>query len=143
MLDPSVNEERPPLANGRHHAHAPADRSPPSEPPSGAVLEPPGRAEERRWFLASLWNEFRLAGRMYFDPRYRISRTIQFAMPGVLILFLLNYLFFSVWFSIPVISPIFERLVCVLLGIFTYRLLTRELGRYRAVLDYVAKYTPR
>ena len=147
MLDPKVNEERPPLVNGRHHAHAPADRAPPalSEPPSGAVLEPPGHADEahRRWFLASLLTEFRLSGRMYFDPRYRISRTIQFAMPAVLSLFLLNYLFFSIWFSLPVISPILERLVCVLLGIFAYKLLTRELDRYRAVLDYLGKYASR
>jgi hypothetical protein len=135
MLDPNLNDERHARVNGRHHA-------PP--PPNGAVLEPPGHPEEsRRGFLVSLGADLRLAGRMYFDPRYRISRMLQFAMPAVLLLFLLNYLFFAVWFSIPVVSPILERLVCVLLGIFSYRLLTRELDRYRAVLDYLGKYASR
>jgi hypothetical protein len=140
MLDPNLNEERPALVNGRHHGHADL----PPAAPSGAVLDPPGRAEAHRpWFLESLWSEFRLAGRMYFDPRYRISRTMQLVMPAILVLFVANYLFFSVWLAIPVISPFVERLVCVLLGIFAYKLLTRELDRYRAVLDYLGRYASR
>jgi hypothetical protein len=61
-------------------------------------------------------------------------------VPAVLGLFALNYFFFAVWFSFPVVSPLLERVGCVVLGVLLYRLLTRELARYREVLDYLARY---
>ena len=51
--------------------------------------------------------------------------------------------FADVWCAIPIVSPIAERLVCVMLGICFYRLVVWELTRYREVLDYLAKYPPR
>jgi hypothetical protein len=117
----------------------------PPAPPSGAVLHPPVPSDPaaRRWFLAQLGSELRLAGRMYFDPRYRISRTAQFLLPAILVLFGLNYFLFSVWFAIPVVSPVLERVGCVLLGVFAYKVIARELARYRDVLAYLAHYAPR
>jgi hypothetical protein len=115
-------------------------------PPQGAVLRPPSPPADpaqRKWLLAQLAAEFRMALRMYFDPRYRISRTAQFALPGILALLVFDYFFFSVWVSIPFLSPVAERLLAVLLAVFAYKLLTRELARYREVLDYLAKYGPR
>jgi hypothetical protein len=52
----------------------------------------------------------------------------------------LNYFAFAVWFAFPVVSPVVERIGCVLLGVFLYKLLARELTRYRDVLDYLARY---
>jgi hypothetical protein len=46
-------------------------------------------------------------------------------------------------FAIPVVSPVLERVFCVLLGVLFYRLLTREITRYRAVLDYLAQHGSR
>jgi hypothetical protein len=77
---------------------------------------------------------------MYFDSRYRVSRLFQFLVPTVLGLFALNYFFFAVWFALPVVSPILERVGCVVLGVLLSRLLTRELARYRDVLDYLSRY---
>ena len=152
MIDPDTDPDAPshPRLNGRHNgdgAHA-MDFVPPTpapEPPSGAVLHPPAPADPagRRWFLAQLWSELRLATRMYFDPHYRISRTAQLLLPTILALFVVNYFLFGVWFAIPVVSPILERVVCVLLGMFAYKVLARELTRYREVLDYLARYGPR
>src|SRR4051794_3156272 len=54
-------------------------------PPKGAVLHPPEAPIDpgrRAWFFAQLLSEFRLIFQMYFDPRYRISRVTQFALPG-------------------------------------------------------------
>jgi len=133
-------------AAGAVAAHPLALLSPPAEPPPvGAVLHPPPPvgAGKRKWFLVQVWTEFRLAVRMYFDPRYRISRTAQFLLPAILGLFGLNYFFFDIWCAIPIVSPIAERLVCVMLGICFYRLVVWELTRYREVLDYLAKYPPR
>ena len=91
--------------------------------------------------LVQLWAELRLAVRMYFDPRYRISRTAQLAFPLAAVLMVLNYFFFAQWLSLPVFSPLVERVLYVLLGVFLYRVLQRELDRYKAVLDYLARFT--
>jgi hypothetical protein len=112
-------------------------------PPSGAVLrppEPPAAPSDRRWFLTQLWTEIRLIFRMYFDPHYRISRLTQFALPGIALLLIFNYFFFSVWVSIVFVSPVAERLLAVALGILGYKLMVREVARYRDVLAYLARY---
>ena len=111
-------------------------------PPDGAVLHPPVEPEPaaRKWFLVQLFDEIRLAVRMYFDSRYRVSRLFQFVAPLVLGLFALNYFVFSMWLAFPVVSPLLERIGCVVLGVLLYKLLTRELARYRDVLDYLARY---
>jgi hypothetical protein len=114
------------------------------EPPAGAVLEPtptiPASAAKRGWFFAQVWSEFRLVFQMYFDPRYRISRTTQFVIPAILLLLVLNYFLFSVWMSVPVLSPLVERVVVLFFGIVAWMVLARETARYREVLDYLAKY---
>ncbi len=111
-------------------------------PPEGAILAPPEPQDPARrgWFFAQLWSEMRLALKMYFDPRYRVSRTAQVVFPLVGALLVLNYFLFSVWFSVAFVSPVAERLLDVVLVVFAYRVLVRELDRYRAVLDYLARY---
>jgi len=120
-----------------------AKGDPPPPPPLGAVLEPPappGEPAPRKWFLPNLLAELRLIATMYFDPRYRISRTTQFALPAILLLLIFNYCFFSLWVSITFVSPFLERLLAVVLGILIYTLLMREVARYREVLAYLARY---
>ncbi|VTR92064.1 unnamed protein product [Gemmata massiliana] len=114
-------------------------------PPVGTILAPPEPPElaRRGWFVAQMWAEVRLAMRMYFDPRYRISRTAQVAFPLVAALLALNYFLFSVWFSIAFVSPIAERLLDALVVLLGYRILIRELDRYRAVLDYLSRFNTR
>ncbi len=114
-------------------------------PPQGAVLHPPAQpvdTTQRHWFFTQIWAEIRLVFRMYFDPHYRVSRTTQFAIPGIALLLVFDYFFFSVWVSIVFVSPIVERLLAVCLGILAYKLIVRELGRYREVLEYLARYRP-
>jgi hypothetical protein len=98
-------------------------------PPLGAIVAPPEAQEpaRRTWVLAQLWGELRLAAQMYFDSRYRISRLAQVAFPALLGLFVLNYFLFAVWFSLPVVSPVAERLVSIALAVVGYRILLREL----------------
>ncbi len=138
--EPSVSDRVLVLASSTDAKPLPPVAPP---PPLGVVLQPPAPPAdptERRWFISQLWAETRLVFRMYFDPRYRISRTMQFAMPGILVLLVFNYFLLSVWVSIPVLSPVVERLLAVFLGIIGYKLLVRETVRYREVLDYLAKY---
>jgi hypothetical protein len=111
-------------------------------PPDGAIVLPPESQEPQRrtWFVFQLWAEVRLAVRMYFDPRYRVSRTAQIAFPLFGALLALNYFLFSVWFSVAIVSPVAERLLDIVLAALAYRVLLRELDRYRTVLDYLARY---
>ncbi len=126
------------------HAVLPLVRLLPPPPPEGAILVPPEPHDApRRWLLLDLWQQVRLAVRMYFDPRYRVSRTAQLAFPLFAVLLVLNYFLFSVWLAIPLLSPVMERLLDVLVAVLAYRVLVRELDRYRAVLDYLARYTQR
>src|SRR3954469_21818534 len=80
-------------------------------PPEGTILTPPEHKEPppREWFFVQLWAELRLAVKMYFDPRYRVSRTAQVAFPLFAVLLVLNYFLFSIVLPvIPVISPVAE-----------------------------------
>lgn len=112
-------------------------------PPDGAVLHPPEVLNDpvrRTWLLSQIVAELQLALHMYFDPRYRISRTTQFALPGIVLLGLFNYFLFASWVNIPIVSPVAERLIDVFLCVIGYKILIRELERYRDVLNYLARY---
>jgi len=111
-------------------------------PPEGIILAPPEPPDggRRGWFFAQLWAEMVLAFKMYVDPRYRVSRTAQMAFPLFAALLVLNYFLFAVWLAYPIISPVAERLLDVVIVVIAYRVLVRELDRYRAVLDYLARY---
>jgi hypothetical protein len=113
-------------------------------PPDGTIINPPEPLvpPRRSWFVAELWADLRLAVRMYFDPRYRLSRLAQITTPLFVGLLALNYFLFGVWITIPVLSPIVERVLCAVLSVLAYRVLLRELDRYRTVLDYLARYAP-
>ena len=110
-------------------------------PPLGTILAPPEPPDPARrgWLFGQLWAEAGLAVRMYFDPRYRISRTAQVAFPLVAALFVVNYFLFG-WLAVPVVSPVAERLLDAALVVLAYRVLARELDRYRAVLDYLNRF---
>ena len=114
-------------------------------PPLGTILAPPEPPDPARrgWFFGQLWAEARLAARMYFDPRYRISRTAQVVFPLVAVLLVFNYFLFGWWVAVPIVSPVAERLLDAALAVFAYRVLARELDRYRAVVDYLARFTAR
>lgn len=109
---------------------------------------PPGASHNspedglRTWLFNGFWTELRLIPRMYFDPRYRLSRWTQIGVPVVLALLIANYVFFSYspMSLIPVLPAIIERLLVLFFGVVLYKLLSREAVRYKQVLDYLAKY---
>jgi hypothetical protein len=120
--------------------------APVAPPPDGAVPQTPGPPPDptrKKWVLTQFFAEVRTMFRMYFDPRYRISRTTQFLLPLIAGLVVFNFFFFSVWVDILFVSPVVERVLLVILAILGYKVLTRELARYREVLDYLARTAPR
>jgi hypothetical protein len=107
----------------------------PDAPPGAAAQ--PAETGFRAWLVTQVADEFRLIFRMYFDPRYRLSRVAQFGVPIVLALMVLNYFFVA---SLPVVGFLFERLLLIVLAVVLYRILAREVVRYRAVLDFLARF---
>jgi hypothetical protein len=78
--------------------------------------------------------------RMYSDPRYRVSPLGRIGPVVVIASLVLNYVFWNYLMPIPFVAPIGERLLLAGLAIGLYLILTRELNRYRKVLEYLAKY---
>jgi hypothetical protein len=79
--------------------------------------------------------------RMYFDPRYRVSRVAQFAVPGIVICMVLNYFFFNqLMLTFWIITPTLERIVLIGLAVGLYKVLSREVVRYREVLAYLTRF---
>ena len=109
--------------------------------PPGAAM-PPNEPSVWSWFTSSVLGEIKLIVRMYLDPRYRLSRFAQLGVPIILVAFVFNYFFFLLppIGAIPIVREILERFVCVLLSIGLYKVLARELIRYRQVLEYLSQY---
>ena len=109
--------------------------------PPGAAM-PPNEPSVWSWFMSSVIGEIKLIGRMYLDPRYRLSRFAQLGVPILLAAFVFNYFFFLLppIGSLPVVREILERVVCILLSIGLYKVLAREVVRYRQVLEYLSQY---
>ena len=109
--------------------------------PASIVADVPVEQPDGHWlwrWLGAL-RELGMIVRMYFDGRYRLSRVAQLAVPGIIGLMVLNYLFFAFW-TVPILAPILERLLLVILAFVLYKTLARETYRYSAVLKYLSQY---
>jgi len=89
------------------------------------------------WWLFEAYDDLRSVVRMYFDPRYRRHMTwTAFLTPFVLLACIL-----VVWFWMPTSIPVLglglaflDKVVDVLLAFFAFKILSRELHRYRQVV---------
>jgi hypothetical protein len=72
---------------------------------------------------------------MYMDPRYRVRRATQLMVPLIFGLFALNYAFFNLLLTqVPVLTPILERLIGIILAVLLYKVISRETTRYRQMV---------
>ena len=109
---------------------------PPSVIPGGQVTMTAVAGVLRPWLLIDLLKEVGLASRMYFDPRYRVRRSTQLMVPILLGLFAANYLLFNSLLSVMIVSPILERLAGIVLAVLLYKVVAREVSRYRAAVAH-------
>ncbi len=121
---------------GRHILPAALGLS--SESFGGSSTNAPGTAPARRaWWLFEAYDDLRSMVRMYFDQRYRRHMTWgAFLTPFVLVSCVL-----LVWFWMPTSIPfvgwalaVLDRIIDVLLAFFAYKILSRELIRYRQMM---------
>jgi len=92
------------------------------------------------WDALGILKEFQLIFRMYFDPRYRLSRVAQLGVPIILVLMVLNYLNFTQVWTLAIVAPIMERGTFLALAFIMYKILSREAQRYSDVLKYLAQF---
>jgi hypothetical protein len=119
---------------------AAAVSAPMPEVPIPASIAPGGQAApagggRRPWLLIDVLREIGVTFRMYMDPRYRVRRATQLMVPLVLGLFALNYVIFNLLLvQVPVLTPILERLIGIVLAVLLYKVISRETTRYRQML---------
>jgi len=104
-----------------------------------ATLNPNNAPRPARppWWLFEAYNDLRSVVRMYFDPHYRRHMTwTAFLTPFVLLACIL-----LVWFWMPTSIPVLgwglaflDKIVDVLLAFFAFKILSRELHRYRGMM---------
>jgi hypothetical protein len=112
---------------------------PPSLVPGGEAAAKAITALRRPWLLFDLLRDIGATVRMYMDARYRVRRSTQLMVPLILGLLVATYLFFNLLIvQIPVVTPILERAIDVLLAILLYKVLMREVARYRQTIAQFA-----
>jgi hypothetical protein len=108
---------------------------PPALAPGGESMLKAVNALRRPWLLFDLLRDVGATVRMYMDPRYRVRRGTQLMVPFILLLFGMNYVLFNhTILDIPVFRHVFERLVEIVLGVLLYKVLMREVARYRQTI---------
>ena len=87
-----------------------------------------------------LFRDFWTTIRMYLDPRYRVRRATQLLAPFILLLFAFNCFFFNSVFAVPILSSVLEKAIDVILAVLLYKVVSRELVRYRQVIEQLAAW---
>jgi hypothetical protein len=104
---------------------------------SGEAPSAAARAARPPWWLFEAYDDLRSVVRMYFDPLYRRHMTwTAFLTPFVLLACIL-----LVWFWMPTSIPVLglglaflDKVVDVLLAFFAFKIMSRELHRYREMM---------
>lgn len=96
------------------------------EPKAVSVRPTEQPPAERSWFLVDLLRDFRDVTLMAIDSRYRKSATLSLMVP------LLLGIFVVFWFF-PI--PFFGKVMDVFLAFVLYKVLSRDVKRYRVVRE--------
>jgi hypothetical protein len=96
-----------------------------------ALPTPNAQQLARGWVLPELISDLWTTLKMYVDPRYRLRRTTQLFIPVIVVLFVLNYWIIG---SLPLLGWILVKIGDILLAVLLYKILYREMVRYREVI---------
>jgi len=102
-------------------------------------LDPPAvPADKRPWLLFDVYAEARTMVRMFFDRRYRVSRQARWIPPILLIAILLSWIWLM---SFPIINLmpsviliVVDKILDLALAFLAFKILSREVRRYREAL---------
>lgn len=112
-----------------------------TKPSSDEVVPVPVESTTRRpWLLIELLRDFGATFNMYLDPRYRVRRATQVMVPVILVLFAVNCFFFRHVFTVEIVSSALEKIIDVILAVLLYKVVYREIVRYRQVLAQLSAW---
>jgi hypothetical protein len=105
----------------------------PAAPAEAAFAKPPATGTVRllphAWLLFDLFAEARAMVRMFFDIHYHVAWTTRLVVLVLVPLILLSHWWFPfAW--VPLVGPLGDKLVDLLLAFFVYKALSREAHRY-------------
>jgi hypothetical protein len=132
-----------------HDAPTAPDAPPADHPPRGLLKLPPAAAllgsnlpPASSWSIVELVRELRLMIGMFFDYRFSVSLTARlvpmFALAGMVLSYIFlgsSSIFLLSWFFV-----ILDKLVDLVLVLITYKVLSREVARYRKEVSYLPPY---
>jgi hypothetical protein len=115
---------------------------PTKPPPLAAVAPPPdlapvvvleGKTGRQPWLFLDIFSEFQAMLRMFFDLRYRVfyMKWQTKVYPAILLgLIILSGLTIS---YIPLVGPVLDRIVELIIAFSLYKVLSRETYRYKEI----------
>jgi hypothetical protein len=90
-------------------------------------------AAPRTWLAFDIFADVRTMVKMFFDRRYRLSWTCR-VVPAILLIFILLSQWLVPGAGIPLLGPILDKLIDVVLALVALKILSREAARYRAAV---------
>jgi hypothetical protein len=121
--------KRSPLAALRDKANVVLDAGKALVPAASSPSTQPA-ADKAGWLLIDLWNEIRTFGKMLFDHRYPFSYAGRFGPVVIACTYVFCWMFLS---GMPLIGGFSERVVDFVLAFILYKIMSREVQRYRAM----------
>jgi len=107
------------------------DKNPSDELPRTAMF--PAPPKPRGWVVLELWGEVQTFFRMLSDHRFPFSFAMRFGPLVLLLTYVATYgLFNGLLGCLPwIVGEVMERIVDVVLVIMLYKIVSREIERYR------------
>jgi hypothetical protein len=93
--------------------------------------------------IRGFWNAVQQLLDMPRDKRYQMSGWTRLGVPVLIAAIVLNFFFWNYLLAIPLLATVLERVLLALFSIAVYLMLSKELERYRKVLDYISTYERR
>jgi hypothetical protein len=96
-------------------------------------------SREQSWFFWDVFSEARAIARMFFDPRFRMTRWVRLLSIGLLVVIFTSWIWLPGTALLPsFVSAVLVKAVDLVLAFFLYKILGREARRYRALFPHSA-----
>jgi hypothetical protein len=104
----------------------------PAAAPAPAAAQPAAPAPRPAWLLFDVYAEARAIARMYLDPRFRLTWQARLLPPALLAAIATSWVWLPGTSILPsIISTLIMKVVDLLLAFALFKVLHREVSRYR------------
>jgi hypothetical protein len=129
--------------------------SSPAAPPADAAAAspPPVTSKPSSWVITEVFREIRTLFAMFFDPRYHVSWSAMLALMLVAYVLVSHWLW-TLWAFVPIVGvlsgpmawpfvgPLLDKTLGLIIALFAYKILSREMVRYREALARQSSHQP-